>query len=164
MAAKNHQIQDIKAWLDYSQEDGEFRWIKRVAPKTTVGGIAGCINKRLGYRVISFAGRTLYAHRLAWFYVHGVWPNQIDHINGVKTDNRIVNLRDVSDRVNKENKRVAQANSTSGLLGAIKHGGRWRARIHSAGADYSLGLFDKPEEAHAAYVDAKRRLHDGCTI
>jgi hypothetical protein len=104
------------------------------------------------------------AHRLAWFYVHGVWPPVlIDHINGKRSDNRIVNLRLADWRLNMENKRRESYNST-GLLGVKPNGKGFAARIGSRGVEHHLGTFRTPEEAHAAYVEAKRRLHKGGTL
>jgi hypothetical protein len=108
------------------------------------------------------------AHRVAWVHFYGGWPkNVIDHINGDKTDNRIANLRDVPHALNMHNQRAASAhNKRSSLLGAHwhKNGGRWRSNITVAGVTRHLGCFDTEQEAHAAYVEAKRSLHAGCTI
>lgn len=120
-----------------------------------------------GYVTVQIEGRPHYAHRLAWLYVFGKWPaNVIDHINGDTSDNSIDNLRDVSHAVNLQNMRNAHANTTSGLLGACwdVQRGKWRAYIRLSGKSRYLGIFATAEEAHAAYVNHKRRLHAGCTI
>lgn len=120
-----------------------------------------------GYQRISFNGRLFQAHRLAWAIAHGKWPEDlIDHINGDRSDNRLSNLRDVSARVNLQNERKARKNSRSGLLGASwsKVTKRWAARIHYDGKHRHLGYFDTPQEAHAAYLAAKRLFHTGNTI
>jgi hypothetical protein len=120
-----------------------------------------------GYIEIGVSDARCTAHRLAWLYVTGAWPTfHIDHINGDKADNRIANLRDVDRNMNLQNIKRAPAHSKSGLLGASFHSstGRWASRVYAAGRQRSLGLFDSPEEAHAAYLAAKRRLHEGCTI
>jgi hypothetical protein len=71
----------------------------------------------------------------------------------------------VSASVNQQNHRVARVDNKCGLLGVSSSGKRWQARIgHPGGKDAYLGLFDTPELAHAAYLEAKRRLHPGCTI
>jgi hypothetical protein len=98
----------------------------------------------------------------------GNWPNVlIDHINGNPSDNRIENLRDASALVNAQNKRRAHINSTSKLLGATwnKRLSTWQVQIKLAnGARKYIGLFECPNEAHAAYLAAKRIHHEGCTI
>ena len=111
-------------------------------------------------------GRGVYAvHRVMWLHVTGDWPAEvIDHINGDPTDNRFCNLRAVSHAVNMQNQRRASSASSTGLLGAIRWKHRFVAQITVGGRARHLGLFDTPEEAHAAYLRAKRVLHEGCTI
>jgi hypothetical protein len=122
---------------------------------------------RRGIRFIEIDQRNYKAHRLAWLYVHGVWPTgEIDHRNGDPRDNRIANLRDVTHAVNLQNLTKPRAGCKSGMLGAQWDASRqkWKASIRTQGASKHLGRFDTPEEAHEAYKNAKRKLHDGCTI
>ncbi|WP_230878255.1 HNH endonuclease signature motif containing protein [Burkholderia sp. 9779_493] len=117
---------------------------------------------------ITIDGIRMYAHRLAWFYVYGEWPSgDIDHIDGVRTNNAINNLRDVPRGVNMQNQRRARSNNrTSGLLGVTWHARRyrWCAQIQVDGKRKGIGYFDDAETAHQAYLDAKRKLHAGCSI
>lgn len=93
------------------------------------------------------AGINHYMHRLAWLYVNGIEPLQIDHINGNGCDNRLVNLREVSSEMNSKNMRLHSRN-TSGVAGVHIHPcGRWQARIQLNGKTVSLGLFVKLEDA-----------------
>jgi hypothetical protein len=119
-----------------------------------------------GYWQISVDAKLHLAHRLAWLHFYGEGPrHQIDHINGDKLDNRIANLRDVPHQINQQNRRrVLSTNKSSGLIGAHRHRSRWQSRIRTCGRYVFLGVFDTPEAAHAAYVEAKRRLHPGCTL
>ncbi|HYD58974.1 MAG TPA: HNH endonuclease signature motif containing protein [Noviherbaspirillum sp.] len=121
-----------------------------------------------GYILIGLPEGRFRAHRLAWLYVCGEWPkNEVDHINGVRSDNRIANLRDVSRRTNNENRREAQCNNrSSGLLGVTWSGRhkKWAASIRVNRKNKHLGLWETKEEAHEAYVCAKRRLHEGCML
>jgi ribosome biogenesis SPOUT family RNA methylase Rps3 len=97
-----------------------------------------------------------------------VWPKHtIDHINGVRTDNRIGNLRDVTQQKNSENMRRPQKRTISGFLGVHvqrRKTVRYLAQIVTDGKLRHLGSYDTAEDAHAAYLEAKRRLHEGCTI
>ena len=106
--------------------------------------------------------RKIYAvHRLAWYYVHGEWPDVIDHINGDKSDNRLCNLRNVTQSVNV---RAAGSSrkSTSGVRGVSRHTNcrsRWRAYINVDGRRIDLGIFGSVEEAAAARRDAEARIN-----
>jgi len=151
--------------LEYDPETGLFKWKVRTRNGTvSPGDKAGHIGQR-GYVQIRLDGRQHAAHRLAWLIVSGTEPEgQIDHVNGIKIDNRFCNLRDVSVSENQHNRRSPQANNKSGFLGVSKRGTKWRASIKANGKLVHVGLFDTPEYAHSAYVEAKRRLHSGNTL
>jgi hypothetical protein len=120
---------------------------------------------QLGYIIVSINRHRYLAHRLAWFMHYGYWPTGvIDHINMNPADNRISNLRDTTRRVNQENRRKAQQNSSTKLLGAFKYKNGFRSQIKAKGVLYNLGVFPTAEEAHEAYVKAKRKYHEGNTL
>lgn len=154
----------LRAKLHYDPETGVFTW---AAP-----GPGRRVGRRLyphanGYVMVFHEGRLARAHRLAFLYMTGELPPEgmeVDHINGDKADNRWTNLRAVSRKANRQNHRRARADSTTGFLGVSPSGSRFTAQIGHAGANRYLGTFDTPEEAHQAYVAAKRDLHEGCTI
>lgn len=104
-----------------------------------------------------------FAHRLAWLIYYGTWPkDQIDHIDGDRSNNRIANLREATHDENCENQHRAQSdNYTTGLLGASfdKRKRVFRASIMVKKVVYRLGTFKTAEEAHQAYLAAKRQLH-----
>lgn len=157
-------IREMQQWLDYEPETGIFRWKRARAIRTKVGAVAGRRDPR-GYIRLPFNYTNYMAHRVAWAFTHGVWPQYgIDHINGEKADNRIVNLRDVSQSVNMQNQRRAPRNSSTGLLGVSPNSGKFAAHIVSDGRKVYLGRYDTPEAAHAVYINAKRVLHVGCAI
>lgn len=117
-----------------------------------------------GYLRVQMDGMRTRGHRIAWVHYYGSEPNHdIDHINGDRSDNRIANLRDVPRRVNLENLRKPKGNMF-GLLGVRKNKSRFSAQITSKGEHMCLGTYDTPEQAHEAYLKAKRELHEGCTI
>lgn len=157
-------VERLRALLHYDPETGVFT--RRVGVKGAAAGtIAGDVTGH-GYGRIAVDYMRYHAHRLAWFHFYGRWPvGDVDHINGVRTDNRIANLREGSRGDNMQNQRAPRRDNRSGLLGVEVHRtGRFTARIKANGKRYYLGIFDTPEEAHAAYIAAKRRLHSFCTI
>ena len=106
-------------------------------------------------------GVSQYAHRLAWLYVHGVWPpHEVDHINGDRSDNRIANLRLATRQQNSENRHGAQSNSKTGLVGVSWHkrAGKWQAHIRVKGRTRYLGLFESTQDACMAYLQAKQTM------
>jgi hypothetical protein len=150
--------------LTYDPETGHFHRTKN-GPGVRAGQLAGTSNPD-GRREISVFNRKIKAARLAWLVTTGEWPKgEVDHINGDPSDNRIVNLRDVSRMVNQQNQRRAKSSNRSGLLG-VKQVAKWRwdAYITLEGKKLFLGRFYSPDEAHSAYLTAKRQLHEGCTI
>jgi len=158
----------LKTLVDYDENSGIFTRLLSNSNYTKVGDIVGCKQKS-GYLSAQIDGKKYLMHRLAWLYVHGHFPEEdIDHINGIRSDNRISNLRSVTRSVNLQNKRRADTDSMSGLLGVCwsKDRNKWLAqiRIPFAKSNKMLGRFDTKEEAHQAYLVAKRKYHEGCTI
>lgn len=153
-----------RAVFAYDPETGVITWAK--AGKKA-GTIAGHANKTIGYRTLWADGRAYLAHRVAWLLTHGEWPaGEIDHRNGNRSDNRLSNLRCVTKQVNCQNLRRAPSHNTSGYLGVTfcKCTGRWRAQIVINKKHIAIGRYDSPEMAYAAYVAAKRHMHEGCTL
>lgn len=143
--------QRVMELLEYDQTTGVFVRRIQTSNRIKVGDVAGSKDKH-GYFCIRLDGKTYKAHRLAWLYIHGVWPlGEIDHINHQAGDNRISNLRDVSRSVNQQNRKTVR--------GYSKDGSRWKAQIRVAGKFNHLGCFDTEAEAHAAYQQAKNVMH-----
>ena len=121
-----------------------------------------------GYIVMSVDSKLYAAHRLAWLWVTGEWPKMdIDHIDGNRKNNKFANLRDVDRSTNLQNLRAAKShNKSTGLLGVHKSPitGRYTTRIQVRGKDQHIGSFGTAQEAHQAYLSAKRELHQGCTL
>lgn len=109
-------------------------------------------NNRRGYVGIRILGKNYFAHRVIWALHYGEWPkNQIDHINGVPSDNRIENLRDVENSINHRNIKLP-SNNTSGRIGVCfnKRTGKWKAEITVNKKYIFIGMFTTFEEACAA--------------
>ena len=149
--------------LDYDKQTGHLYW-KAPKNKKLAGRPAGCINSG-GYRVIQIDGLLRLAHRVVWLLCVGRDPDHdVDHINGDRSDNRFENLRDVLRNHNNQNIRRPYSTSSTGLLGAHRCGGKrggFQSSIHANGKCIALGHFKTAEEAHAAYMRAKRELHPG---
>lgn len=153
----------LREVLNYFPEEGVFVWKVTRSFKAIAGSVAGSEYKATGYLRIQIDGTSYLAHRLAWLHEYGEWPAlDIDHINGEKADNRIANLREATTSQNGQNQHKAQSGNKSGVLGVYqdKTSCRWRAIIASGGRIYKLGHFDTKDEAHAAYLAAKRELHE----
>jgi hypothetical protein len=140
--------------LAYEADTGHFVW-RKPRPFCSIGKRAGTLTSP-GYVVIAVEGRKYMAHRLAWLYTHRRWPTEeIDHINGVRSDNRLVNLREATPSQNQANKAMRRDN-TSGAKGVTwdKSRSDWIAAIHVNGSRKYLGRFSSVEEASAAYAVA----------
>lgn len=150
--------EEVQALLSYDPTTGLFT--HRVnGHKRVAGDVTGRLDSK-GYVRVRLLGYEFKAHRLAWLLTYGTWPQaEIDHINGCPSDNRIVNLRDVSVAVNGWNRKGAMRNNKSGLLGVSTIGKKFHAQIKANGVHMFLGAFDTPEAAHAAYLTAKTELH-----
>ncbi|PZR88390.1 MAG: Fis family transcriptional regulator [Stutzerimonas stutzeri] len=125
--------------------------------KVLPGEVLGCF-RRDGYLVIGLDGHTYLAHHLVWLWHHERWPiGDLDHVFGDPMDNRIQCLREATRGQNLANAKRPKSN-TSGFKGVAWHrrAGRWRAEISIDRRRRYLGLFDTPEQAHAAYMAAAR--------
>jgi hypothetical protein len=158
--SKELTAERLREVLHYDPETGVFLWRAALSSKTVPGTRAGQL-KPSGYRYIGLFGGRYPEHRLAYLYTEGNWPDdEVDHLNLVKDDNRYKNLRPCSHAENHQNRGLSRANQ-SGIVGVGWHKlrGRWRSCITVGGKQCHLGLFDSPDEAHAAYLSAKARLH-----
>lgn len=149
-------VEEIASVLSYDAASGVFRWVvsRRGMP---VSQVAGSLNQ-YGYRRIVVAGRRYLASNLAWLLVHGEWPTrQIDHKNGIRCDDRIDNLRLATRSQNMGNTNLHRDNRT-GLKGVWldRRRKKYCAQICVDGVKRSLGSYDNPEDAHAAYRTASR--------
>jgi hypothetical protein len=164
MATANLTAARLRELLHYDPATGVFTWKVKTSIRVMVGQVAGARHK-LGYIVVGIEGAKCYAHRLAWLHATGSWPTgSIDHIDGDVSNNKLENLRDVPQAINMQNYKTARRDSTTGLLGVWAKRDKWAASIRLSGKTVHLGSFATQKEAHQAYLLAKRRLHQGCTI
>ena len=143
--------EELKLILHYDPLTGVFTRASSTHSQL-IGAIAGNVD-RGGYRRIHIKGKRMAAHRLAWFYIHGDWPlGDIDHINGNKDDNRIVNLRDVSTRDNTNNQFRHREGKLVGCY-YVKKSGRYASQITWGEVVYYLGTYDTEQEASDVYTE-----------
>jgi hypothetical protein len=144
----------LKELLHYDAESGEFTWIKTNSARVKVGNKA-CNKDCHGYFYISIDKKKYSAHRLAWLYMHGKFPeNNIDHIDGNSKNNCISNLREATQNQNLFNTKIFKTN-TSGYKGVHFHKGtgKWRAVASVNNYPKHLGLFSTAEDASVAYTN-----------
>ncbi|MFV1475972.1 HNH endonuclease [Serratia marcescens] len=147
--------EELTARLSYDGQTGLFTWVNPLSNRVQVGAIAGT-KITGGYLGINIRGKRYAAHRLAWFYVHGEWPEkEIDHIDRNPLNNAIANLRDVNRVVNALNT-GAKSGNTSGIKGVTwcSKRNQWQAQIHLSGKNITLGRFETIDEAAIAYKAA----------
>ena len=147
--------------LDFNHKNGIFYWKINAGRKKVAGKPAGYLNRK-GYLMISIDSKEYQAHRLAWLLSTGHDPSglQIDHINGIKSDNRFCNLRLATNSYNACNRGVSTRN-TSGFKGVSysERRKKWVATIRINGRSIYLGGFLSAELAHMAYCKAAAELH-----
>lgn len=158
----------LKSRLHYDSETGCFTWLRREEKnhwhvgwnKRWAGKSVAYINPE-GYLEIALDGVHYKGHRLAWFYMRGEWPkSDLDHVDYDRSNCRWANLREANKAQNMQNRSKTRIN-TSGFKGVTfeKQTQRWKAQIQSHGKALNLGRYNTPEEAHAVYAEAARRLH-----
>lgn len=152
----------LRSMVTYDPAAGIFQWKHDHKHLSWIkaGDEVGKGSRKQGYRCTTINNKQYYQHRLVWLYVYGEWPSKrIDHINGVKDDNRVENLRLATPSENQHNRRKTK--SKVGLTGAYRasRGNKWYSTIMVENVKTYLGTFNTEEEAAAAYAAAKAKLH-----
>lgn len=154
------ELNNIKNFLKYDPETGNFEWLQPRGKKIKIGDKAGTKHPD-GYVMIRIFGKSYLAHRLAWFYMHGYLPKKfIDHINMNRSDNRAANLRLATNGENMMNQSRRSDNS-SGIKGIdwqIKSQ-RWRARCAVNGIRHTVGFFKSLDEAEKSIREFRQKHH-----
>lgn len=170
MAERQLTQEYVRSLFHYDPETGGFRWRPRPIRDDKgqwdelwnaryAGQIAGYVSKH-GYTVIGVNNSQYYAHRLAWLYVYGETPGEIDHKDRNRSNNSISNLRPATRLQNMQNKSIGRDN-TSGIKGVHLHkpNGKWCARISRNGKRHVLGYFDDIRDAAASYRRASLEIY-----
>lgn len=151
--------EQLKQILHYDPDKGVWTWLvsRGRIPK---GSVAGTICAIEGYRRISINHRRYRSGRLAFFYMTGRWPEQVDHINRIRDDDRWINLRDADNSQNNSN-RDLQKNNVSGCSGVCwsKRCKKWQVQVGINGRNIYLGMYEDKELADLVSVEAKSKYH-----
>ena len=152
----------IRDCLDYDPITGVFTWKRDLGRRYVKGTKAGALDKD-GYTLVGWKGRHYRGGRLAWWFIYGVWPEcEIDHINRVRNDDRLENLRPVSRSLNRLNRRCNKKKNPypSGVSfkGDAPRAKPWCAQIRFDGKVRVLGLYASMQEASKAYETARAAL------
>ena len=149
--------QQVKENFDY-HSDGYLIRITNTKNQVKINAKAGCLHSS-GYIIIKLKNKPYKAHRLIWLWHHGEWPKQdIDHINMIRHDNRIENMREATRSQNCMNKTMYSSNK-SGFKGVYQRGKKFGAEIMLNYERIKLGIFETAEEAHNAYCQAAKIYH-----
>lgn len=141
--------------FDYDPLTGIVTW-KKDKGRIKAGTVVGSKHNR-GYLTVRYDYKSYLLHRLIWFMVHGKWPENIDHKNGDRTDNRLSNLRKATLVQNNHNTKK-KPNAKCQYIGVFPHGKKWRSFIRENGKRVYIGSFDSPEQAAKAYDKHAVRL------
>lgn len=161
---KTLEILELHSLLDLDEITGfltrKAPWILKGKVRAEAGTRIGSVNV-MGYRVISINGKIYREHRIIFAMVHGRWPvHGIDHINGIKTDNRSENLREATQAQNGANRSIHSRINNTGFKGVYeRYPGRFQAMIRIAGKLKRIGTFDDAETAHYAYLSHALLAH-----
>jgi HNH endonuclease/AP2 domain len=154
---ENLSLQRLKDLLQYDPDTGLFTRLIKTSNRSPVGSIVGCKRKD-GYITIRIDGKAYFSHRLAFLYMEGIWPDEIDHIDGNPSNNKWSNLRQVNSGQNKMNRRRKDGKEYKGVVWH-KQGQKWMAQINKDREHIYLGLFDNPKDAYKAYCEAATLYH-----
>lgn len=152
-------VDKLKEAFDYNPATGALTWSKTRSGINTNNGYAGTLNPN-GYTIIKFEGELIYAHRIVFLIHHGCIPEEIDHINGEKSDNRIENLRASDKYKNRHNARISVRNK-SGVKGVswCKKTNKWLASVTYMGERHVVGRFSDIENASREVMRKREELH-----
>lgn len=149
----------LRQIINYNPESGVFTWRERRG-RVSPGEKASCMDKH-GYVVIRIDGHLYKSYRLAWLYMFNKWPDkEVDHLNGIRNDNRIANLREATHSENNQNVQLKKSN-TSGYKGVSwsKSVGKWHAYSRVNGQRIHIGYFEDKNSAYFAACNFREQHH-----
>lgn len=149
---------DFHYWFTVDSDTGIVLWKNKPHKSRVVIGTEAGTTFQTGYKKVMLLGKNYLLHRIAFFLYHGYIPEQIDHINGNRSDNRKCNLRQANFAQNAQNRRLTTNNKT-GYKGVSKSKNRYRATISYNKKFKHLGYFDTIEEAAKVYEKACEKFH-----
>lgn len=152
-------LDGIRESLHYNPETGEFTWLQDRS-NVKAGSVAGCVSTDSGYTLIRFAKKIYRAHRLAFYFMTGRFPEFVDHKDNIRTNNTWANLRECTRGQNRFNSGMRK-NNTSGVKGVSwsSRGGNWVARVAKSGKVRHVGYFDDIELAELVVQEAREAMH-----
>lgn len=137
--------------------DGELYW-KVSRGKAKVGKMAGSIDSG-GYKQLNYCSKPYSIHRLIFLMHHGYMPKMVDHINGIRSDNRIENLREADNRLNQYNAKKQPSTSGAKNVHWDDKSKEWRVRININGKRTQIGRFADLELAELIAIEARDKYH-----
>lgn len=140
-------------------ENGKLFWKKKCARNVVAGRRVGCLDTAVGYRSIHFRKRNYREHHIIYLLCTGIFPKSLDHINGIRDDNRIENLRELSQEFNSKN-RGLNKNSTTGHTGVYKNiRGDWYVQVRINGKSKTIGTYSDFELACLVADEARSKYY-----
>ncbi len=158
MGSRAEIPEEIREFLVYDK--GKLLWSQKPSIRINVGSEAGHVTAK-GYLKVRFRGKGYLSHRVVWFLKKNEQPPKLlDHINNIKTDNRIENLRAATDTQNQHNCKLSSANK-SGVKGVHwnKRKSKWQVRVMVAGVNKHIGYYTTLGAAEVAAQQARENLH-----
>lgn len=157
------ELDILRSFLRYDADSGNFFWIEKPSPRVRPGLKAGYVNGH-GYVMIGLHGKRYGAHRIAWAMSYGNFPDPnlfVDHVNGVKSDNSLKNLRILTNTENQQNRHKPNIRSKTGVTGVQWRPlyGHYQVRIMLNGKRIDLGCYKTLEEAIQARHEGERKHH-----
>lgn len=154
---------DLDNYIKFNPNDGTFTYLYK-SSNQNIGHTTKGIDHGNGYLIVSVKGKKYKAHRLAFYLSYRYWPEQVDHSNGIKNDNRLVNLREVDNQKNQWNAEGRDSKSGYKNVYWREQRKKWQVKIPTLSGIKYIGSFDTVEEANAAAIAARKKYQEEYNI